>query len=212
VLGRTAAGTRSTGSRVAALLLRGTSGGGRCQARTKEADGASIQGLNYRFFEQLAEAEAEAYLGTFLEEERKRIPPLWWERLMEDGAAAIEPCFAEFVPRIRLLQVAPPDDLPEYIVESMQRGHGGLPDFASHAGRVAVLAAAFYFGEAFQCGFASLSSAVGRVERAEEGQPVVTGFSDLDLLALTVAENLVLEYERDPSRVATAVDYWRHFV
>ena len=40
---------------------------------------------------------------------------------------------------------------------------------------------------------------------------MVTGFSsDADLPALSVAENLALEYERDPSRVATAVDTWQH--
>ena len=36
--------------------------------------------MDYRFFEQLTVAEAEAYLATFLEEERKRIPTEWWDR------------------------------------------------------------------------------------------------------------------------------------
>ena len=54
---------------------------------------------------------------------------------------------------------------------------------------------------------------LGRADRAEEGQPVVTGFSsDADLPVLEVAENLVLAYESDPSRVATAVDSRQRFV
>ena len=54
---------------------------------------------------------------------------------------------------------------------------------------------------------------IGRADRAEEGQPVVTGFSsDADLPVLEVAENLVLAYESDPSRVATAVDSRQRFV
>jgi hypothetical protein len=168
--------------------------------------------LDYRFFEQLTVAEAEAYLATFLEEEAKRIPPEWWNGLKADGVGAIEPYFAEFVPKISVVQVAPPDDLPEYIVESMEREHGGFRDFATEADRTAVLAAAFYFGEAFRRSFASLSWAVGRADRAEEGQPVVTGFSsDADLPVLEVAENLVFEYKDDPSRVATAVASWRRF-
>jgi hypothetical protein len=169
--------------------------------------------VNYRFFEQLSEDEARAYLATFLKAERQRIPTEWWDRLTRDGVAAIEPYFAEFVPGIRLVQIAPPDDLPEYIVESMQREHGGFRDFETHTDRVAVLAAAFYFGEAFRRSFPALLWAVGRSERAEEGQPVVTGFSsDADLPVLEVAENLVLQYQRDPSRVATAVGSWRRVV
>jgi hypothetical protein len=169
--------------------------------------------LDYRFFEQLTAAEAETYLATFLEEERKRISPQWWNRLMADGVGAIEPYFAEFVAKISVVQVAPPDDLPEYIVESMEREHGGFPDFATDADRIAVLAAAFYFGEAFRRSFPSLSWAVGRPHRAEEGQPVVTGFSsDADLPVLVVTENLALDYEGDPRPVATAIDSWRRFV
>lgn len=178
-----------------------------------QAVAGSIARLDYRFFEQLTFAEAEAYLATFREEERKRIPPVWWDRLIAAGVAAIGPYFAEFVPKISVVEVAPPNDLPEYIVESMERDHGGFRDFATEADRLAVLAAAFYFGEAFQRSFPSLSWAVGRAERAEEKQPVVAGFStDADLPALSVAENLILEYERDPSRVTTAVDSWRRFV
>jgi hypothetical protein len=169
--------------------------------------------LDYRFFEELAGAEARDYLATFVEEERKRIPPEWWDRLLAEGVDAIGPYFAEFVPKIKIVQVAPPADLPKYIVESMERDHGGFRDFASQGDRIAVLVAAFYFGEAFQRSFPSLSWAVGRADRAEQGQPVVTGFSsDSDLPVLVVAENLVLEYERDPSRVATAVRTWREFV
>jgi hypothetical protein len=132
---------------------------------------------------------------------------------MADGVGAIEPYFAECVPKISLVQVAPPDDLAKYIVESMERDHGGFRDFATEADRIAVLATAFYFGEAFQHSFPSLAWAVGRADRAEEGQPVVTGFSsDTDLPVLVVAENLVFEYERDPSRVTTAIASWQRFV
>ena len=169
--------------------------------------------MDYRFFEQLTVAEAEEYLATLLEEERKRIPSEWWDRLTADGVRAIEPYFAEFVSKIRLVQTVPPDDIPEYIVESMEREHGGFRDLATDADRIAVLAAAFYFGEAFQRHFPSLSWAVGRADRAEEGQPVVTGFSsDADLPVLVVAENLVFEHQGDQSRVATAIATWQRAV
>jgi hypothetical protein len=47
---------------------------------------------------------------------------------------------------------------------------------------------------------------LGRADRAEEGQPVVTGFSsDADLPVVDVAESFVLEYEANPSRVVTAI-------
>ena len=45
--------------------------------------------MDYRFVEQLAVSDAEVYLGTFLEEERKRVPADWWDRLMADGVDAI---------------------------------------------------------------------------------------------------------------------------
>ena len=110
----------------------------------------SIWCLNHQFFEQPTVPESEGYLATLLEEERKRIPMDWWDRLMADGVGAIEPYCAEFVPKISVVQVAPPDDLPEFIVESMVREHGGFRDFATETDRIAVLAAAFYFGEAFR--------------------------------------------------------------
>jgi hypothetical protein len=169
--------------------------------------------LDYRFFEQLTVPEADAYLAAFLEEERKRISREWLDRVSADGVGAIEPYFAEFVPRISVVQVAPPDGLPEFIVESMERKHGGFLDFATESDRMAVLSAAFYFGEAFRRSFQMLSWAVGRAERAETGQPVVTGFTgDADLPVLLVAENLVMTYERDRSRVATAIATWRRVV
>jgi hypothetical protein len=178
-----------------------------------EAAGATIWCLDYRFFEQLTATEAEAYLATFLEEERKRISPRWWDRLMADGVGAIEPYFAEFVAKVSLVQAAPPDDLPEYIVEAMEREHGGFPDFATDADRNAALAAAFYFGEAFRRSFPSLSWTVGRADRAEQGQPVLTGFkTDADLPVLVVTENLALGYEPDPDAVATAIASWRRAV
>ena len=169
--------------------------------------------MNYAFFEQLAEAEAHAYLATFLEEERKRIPPEWWERLRADGVNAIESYFAEFVTKIGLHSVSPPADLPAYIVESMERDHGGFREFSSDADRISVLAAAFYFGEAFRQSFDALSWSVGRPGRAEQGQPALTGFSSgSDLPVLIVTENLVLDYALDPSRVGTAIQTWTQFV
>ena len=169
--------------------------------------------MDYRFFEQLAVAEAEVYLVTFLEEERKRIPPAWWDRLMADGVGAIEPYFAEFAPKIGLVRVAPPEDLPEYIVKSMERDHG--VSVSSRRMRIGSLSSllpsisARRFSEATRrCRGPWVAQTVPK-----KGSRWWTGFSsDADLPVLEVAENLALEYERDPSRVATAIATWRRVV
>src|SRR4051812_40845951 len=89
----------------------------------------------------------------------------------------------------------------------MQRDHGGFRDFATHADRIAVLAAALYSGEAFQRSFRSLGWAVGRTV-----QPNKASRSCPDSAATQTSRyswsrrNLVVEYNRDRTRVTTAVD------
>lgn len=168
--------------------------------------------MDYAFFEGLTAAEADAHLAAFLAEGRERVDAGWWDRLSADGVDAIEPYFADFAPRLEVIQVPPPDDLPGFVVRSMYDHHGGFQDFAHQEDRIAVLTAAFYFGEAFRESFPALTWAVGRRDRAETGQPVVTGFtSDADLPVLEVTENLAMVYRDDPSRVATATASWKPF-
>jgi hypothetical protein len=166
-----------------------------------------MRGVDYHFFEALSDEEAGKYLDEFLRVGRAGVRQSWWERLEADGLSAIAPFFAEVAERIRVVEVAPPDDVPGFIVEAMERDHRGFRDFDGDEDRAGALIAAFYFGAAFDRGYASLSWSVGRPDRAEERQPVITGFhTDADLPVLEVAENLLLRY--DPAAISTAVATW----
>ena len=167
--------------------------------------------MDYRFFESLSAGDAREYLEAFLRAGRSGIGERWWERLRADGTAAIPAYFADVAGRIRVVNVAAPADVPSFIVEAMERDHGGFRDFSGDDDRAEVLRAAFFLGEAFIHEHASLSWAVGRSDRAEQGQPVVTSFAtDSDLPALLVAENLLLAFE--PDRAAVAVATWEGVV
>jgi hypothetical protein len=167
--------------------------------------------VNYRFFEELSSADARRYLDAFLAAGRASMNDFWQRQLQERGTSAVPPYFSDVAARIRVVATSPPEDLPEFIVESMERHHGGFRDFGGDDDRVTVLRAAFFLGAAFIHGYPTLSWAVGRRDRAEEGQPVVTGFrTDADLPVLVVAENLLLEH--DPQKVSRAIATWERVV
>jgi hypothetical protein len=73
-----------------------------------------------RFFEALSDHEAGEYLDEFLRVGRAGVRPSWWERLEADGISAIAPFFAEVAEGIRVVEVAPPNDVPGLIVEATE--------------------------------------------------------------------------------------------
>ena len=94
----------------------------------------------------------------------------------------------------------------------MEEHHGGFRDFDDESRSSVLRAAFFYIGESFvgEVG-RELEWSVGRDDRVEYQQPVVTGFrTDADLPALVVAENIFLGAASPDfnSQVATAVDIW----
>ena len=78
-----------------------------------------------------------------------------------------------------------------------------------------MLRASYYFGQSFVSSYECLEWALGREDRAEFQQPVVTGFrTDADLPPLVVAENLLLRASESgfEGHVETAVATWRKAV
>jgi hypothetical protein len=164
-----------------------------------------------RFFEELTDEDAQGYLDAFLKAGRARVGEDWWSRLQANGVSAVLPYFAAESELVGVARVPPPDDTPTFIVEAMERDHGGFVDFADDEGRGRVLGAAFFLGSAFIHSFRSLSWSIGQPDRAEAGQPVVTGFrTGADLPVLAVAGNLLLQF--DPHATSTAVATWRNVV
>ena len=89
----------------------------------------------------------------------------------------------------------------------LDQNAAGFRDFAE-ASRPFVLHAAYYFGASFVTTYPVLRWEIGREDRPEVRQPVVTGFaSGEDMPVLGVAENALLA--GDPG---AAVRQWRHAV
>lgn len=107
----------------------------------------------------------------------------------------------------------PAAEVPSWLRESMEE-HGGFLDFDEQS-RPLVLRASYYLGQSFVSTYAQLKWALGRAERAEFQQPVVSGFrTDADLPSLEVAENLLLRTNELSvgDRVQTAIATWRNVV
>ena len=167
--------------------------------------------MDYRFFETLTLQEAEDYLDAFKRAGRARIGDDWWSRLPTEGTSAICPYFAEVAGVVRVAQVPPPPDAPAFIVQAMERDHGGFCEFADDDSQRAVLRAAFFMGAAFIHSYPCLTWSVGAKDVADTGQPVVCGFrTGAHLPVLSVAENLLISF--DEQRATTAVETWRRVV
>jgi hypothetical protein len=167
--------------------------------------------VDYRFFETLSREEAKEYLHGFKRAGRARISDEWWSRLTREGAPSICPYFAEVSDAVRVVQTPPPRGTPSFVVQAMERDHGGFRDFADDDSRGAVLAAAFFMGAAFIESHPSLTWAVGAEDVAAAGQPVVSGFrTGSHLPVLSVAENLLISF--DEQQTTTAVTTWSKVV
>ncbi len=164
--------------------------------------------MDYAFFESLSRQQAAEYLDAFKRAGRARIGDPWWSRLLKEGTASICPYFEEVSEAVHVVRTAAPPDTPAFIVEAMEREHGGFQDFADDDSRVRVLGAAFFLGAAFIEEFPSLRWAVGSEDVADVGQPIVSGFrTGTHLPVLSVAANLLISF--DDESTATAVSIWR---
>lgn len=173
--------------------------------------------MEYEFFEQLSTDEAQEYLDRYLEIEKAEQLP---ESLRGEGVdaafsfEALPAILGRLAERVEVIASEPPPDTPAWIRVSMDAEHGGFRDFAEDS-REWVLRASYFLGETFTREGTDLIWGVGRSERAEFHQPVVTGFrTDADLPVLTVAENLYLRCN-DPGfeeRVRTVIATWREAI
>ncbi len=109
--------------------------------------------------------------------------------------------------RVEVVEVPSPAEVPDWVQAVLDQNGGGFCDFAE-ASRPLVLQAAYYLGASFVTTYPVLRWEIGREDRPEVRQPVVTGFgSGEDLPVLTIAENALLA--GDPG---AAVRQWRHAV
>jgi hypothetical protein len=109
--------------------------------------------------------------------------------------------------RVGVVEVPAPAEVPEWVQAVLDQNGAGFRDF-SEASRPLVLHAAYYFGASFVTTYPVLRWDIGREDRPEVRQPVVTGFgSGEDLPVLTIVENALLA--GDPG---AAVRRWRHAV
>jgi hypothetical protein len=174
--------------------------------------------MDYEFFERLAPAEAQTYLDRFLEVESSEIRAT----LEAARAAGVSADFSvdslpDFLvwlaPRITLVQKEPPADAEWWVKDAMEQ-HGGFREFDDDSRQLA-LRAAYYLGQSFVETYPKLRWALGRPDRIEFQQPVITGFRrHADLAALVVAEN-ILRDAQDPqfeTIARTAVDTWHSAV
>ena len=109
--------------------------------------------------------------------------------------------------RVDVVEVPAPDEVPDWVQAVLDQNGAGFRDFAA-ASRPLVLHTAYYFGASFVTTYPVLRWDIGREDRPEVRQPVVTGFgSGEDLPVLAVVENALLA--GDPG---AAVRQWRHAV
>lgn len=175
--------------------------------------------MDYQFFEGLPVEEARAYFDRYLELEAREVETMLEEARSEGIAAdfsvdSIAAVFSWLRSKVRVVAVEPAGDTPVWLRESMEEHHGGFLDFDDEP-RPLVLRASYYFGQSFVSSYERLEWALGREDRAEFQQPVVTGFrTDADLPPLVVAENLLLRASESgfDGHVETAVTTWRKAV
>lgn len=108
---------------------------------------------------------------------------------------------------VEVVDVPPPAEVPGWVQAVLDQNGGGFRDLAE-VSRALVLQAAYYLGESFVTSYPVLRWDIGREDRPEVRQPVVTGFaSGEDMPVLGVSENSLLA--GDPG---AAVRRWRHAV
>ena len=127
--------------------------------------------------------------------------------LVDFSLASVPEVLAAIGARIEFVDVEPPAVVPEWVQAVLDQNGAGFRDFAE-ASRPLVLHAAYYLGASFVTSYPVLRWDLGREDRPEVRQPVVTGFgSGEDMPVLAVAEAAL--QAGDPG---AAVREWRHAV
>ncbi len=109
--------------------------------------------------------------------------------------------------RVEVVDVPAPSDVPDWVQAVLDQNGGGFRDLAETS-RPLVLQAAYYLGASFVTTYPVLQWDIGREDRPEVRQPVVTGFgSGEEMPVLAVAESALLA--GDPG---AAVRQWRQAV
>lgn len=171
--------------------------------------------MDYRYFEELSGADAGKYKESFLDVGREGVEALV-DDMRADGVEpdftvdSVEPVLRWFGERVEVGPVEPEPELEDWVREAMERP-GGVLELDEDSRGLAVRAA-YYLGQSFVDELPHLEWGIGREDRAEANQPVVTGFpTGADMPPLVVAENILLcaRDESFPQRVETAVKTWR---
>jgi hypothetical protein len=171
--------------------------------------------MNFAFFENLSPDEAERYEARFLELGRAALPALVTDA-QDVGVNAdlsiesVAPVLEWMAALASTVAREPDPSVPAWIRAS-ESYEKNLFDF-DEGSNVLILRSAYYLGESFVRSHPHLTWAVGRVDTAPQGQPVVTGFAhSMELPVLLVTENLFARLVTDgPSAagVALAVETW----
>jgi PadR family transcriptional regulator, regulatory protein PadR len=167
--------------------------------------------LDWWVFAEGTVFEARDYLERFLDEGAAVAAAGFGEPkapLVADfSLASVAEVLAWIGARVELVDVPPPPEVPAWVQTVLDQHGGGFCDVAE-ASRPLVLQAAYYLGASFVTSYPVLHWEIGREDRPEVRQPVVTGFaSGEDMPVLGVAENALLA--GDPG---AAVRQWRHAV
>jgi len=176
--------------------------------------------MDFAAFERMTAAEAEEFLGHYLEIESDRMPSLV-AAAREAGLVAdftvdsVAPLLLWLQRGSERVPIAPDDSLPEWLRtdESYTRS---LFDLTSES-KTLVLRGSFYLGQSFVQEWPDqLRWATGDTETALMNQPVVAGFQhELELSPMLVVENLFHRLHSKPESegdIAKAVEKWRSFV
>ena len=162
-------------------------------------------------FAEGTEFEAREYLARFLEEGAAAAAAGFGDPkapvVADFSLASVPEVLAWIGSRVEVVDAPPPSAVPDWVRAVLDQNGAGFRDFAE-ASRPLVLHAAYYLGASFVTSYPVLRWEVGREDRPEVRQPVVTGFgSGEDLPVLAVAESALLA--GDPG---AAVREWRHAV
>ena len=167
--------------------------------------------LDWWVFAEGTESEAREYLARFLEEGAAAVAAGFGDPkapvLTDFSLASVAEALAWIGAQVEVVEVPAPAEVPLWVQVVLDQNDAGFRDFAE-VSRPLVLHAAYYLGASFVTSYPVLRWEIGREDRPEVRQPVVTGFgSGEDLPVLAVAESALLA--GDPG---AAMREWRHAV
>ncbi|MEA2317717.1 MAG: hypothetical protein QOD44_1906 [Solirubrobacteraceae bacterium] len=155
--------------------------------------------------------EAREYLARFLEEGAAAAAAGFGSPeapvVADFSLASVPEVLAAIGARVELVDVAPPAEVPGWVQAVLDQNGAGFRDFAE-ASRPLVLHAAYYLGASFVTSYPVLRWDIGREDRPEVHQPVVTGFGTGDDMPVLAVAEAALQ-AGDPG---AAVREWRHAV